>query len=259
MRSLGLSSLLVVPLMLAACGGDDGGADVDAGPPGPLNCNGEDLPTTAIDPITVNGIANEATASGSEPLEGVVVEAFENGSTTVQATGNTGADGGYTLSIVTGGTPVDGYIRGRLPGMAEFRDVYLYPPAPLSADTADAPLLFVSDSTFGLIDVLTGESQEDGNGWMGVLVVDCFNEPVAGATVVTTPPYTVKYNEEGLPNPDPVVTDVDGIVYVFNIAAGQVTVDATLDGQSFREHVVEVRADVVTTTAVAPGPQWPTP
>lgn len=256
MRFLLSWSSCLVPVVLAACGGDDGGADVDAGPPSAFNCDGEELPTAASDPLVINGIANEASATGNEPLAGATVEAFENGSATPQATGTTGADGAYALSVVTGGAPVDGYVRGR---QTDFLDVYLYPPQPLAADTGDAPLLFIADGTFGLIHTLTGVDRTEGTGWMGVLVVDCFNEPVAGATVTTSPASTVKYSVDGLPNADATVTEDDGIAYVFNVAPGQVTVDASFEGQSFREHAVEVRADVVTTTAVAPGPQWPAP
>jgi hypothetical protein len=95
-------------------------------------------------------------------------------------------------------------------------------------------------------------TQAAGNGFMGVVVSDCSGMPVAGATVTTTPSGTVRYNQAGIPSNTAMVTDADGVAYVFNVPAGTVTVGASAQGTTFRAHDVLVRADVLTTTVVAP-------
>jgi hypothetical protein len=44
------------------------------------------------------------------------------------------------------------------------------------------------------------------------------------------------------------------VAYVFNVTAGDVVVNADSGSKTLRAHTVNARADVVTLTAVRPGP-----
>ena len=215
---------------------------------GNFACLGQALPTTAPDTITVAGVSQTVGLGGSTPEPSVNVEVLDPDGVQI-ATTVTGADGAYSTPISTSGVPVDGYIHGTKAG---FIDTYVYPPAPLAADIDNGTVLIITSSTFALVQSFESVTQDAGNGFIGVVVSDCDNKPVAGATVTTDPPGVVRYNVAGIPNNTATTTDVDGVAYVFNVPAGDVTVDADAGGQSLREHVINARADVVSTTVVAP-------
>ena len=144
----------------------------------------------------------------------------------------------------------DGYLRSTATG---FLDTYLYPPAPLAASTDQAFAVMVTSGTFDLLGSLAiGDAPTDGLAQMLVIVADCNNDPVQGAVVTTSPAGTVRYNSNGFPSDTATVTGADGIAYVFNVTPGTVTVDASLDAMSFREHELTARADVLTSTVVQP-------
>jgi uncharacterized protein YegP (UPF0339 family) len=62
----------------------------------------------------------------------------------------------------------------------------------------------------------------------------------------------VKYNAAGAPSAAATSTAADGVAYVFNVAAGNVTVMATANGHTLRQHVVNARANVITLTEIQP-------
>ncbi len=271
------ASLSILSLTAAACGGDDAPAGIDAAahdaevpdaevpdaempdamPPADLSCADTEQPTTGSNPIVIDGVASSAGIDGVTALEGVTAEAFEGINPVALATDTSDATGAYALTIANPAEmPVNGYIKGHASQKA-FRDTYLYPPFPLTADTDQAPLLFISDETFGFFPIVLGFSQEDANGLIGVLVLDCAGNPVAGATVTSTPAGTVVYTDGTTPAPNATSTDASGIAFVFNVTAGDVLVDATVDGMSLDEHTVNARARTITSTALAPGPITP--
>jgi hypothetical protein len=227
----------------SAAGGAGGG--------GPFGCLGDPLPNTAPAMITLGGASNTVGINGQTPLAGVLVEVFQGASTTPITTATTDAQGAYTTMLTTGGTPLDGYIKGT---KATYKDTYVYPPYPLYQDVDNAAVLLITQNTFTLLNGLSGaQDQAPTNGFIGVLVVDCDNNPVAGATVSSNPPGSdVRYNQDGIPNGTPTSTDTDGLAYIFNVPAGMVTVDAMAGGNSLREHTINARANVITTTIVAP-------
>jgi len=47
-------------------------------------------------------------------------------------------------------------------------------------------------------------------------------------------------------------TSADGVAYIFNVAAGNVTVMSTASGHALRQHTVNARADVITLTEIQP-------
>lgn len=250
---------------LAACGDDPAATDaapadavtIDARPdafvpdamPGRFDCLGEPLPTTADDPIDVGGVATEISAGGEEPVEGVVITLFSAADAEL-GTATTDATGAYSVEVATGGTPITGYLRAIQKG---YLDTYLYPPRPLAASTTAAAATMITSGTFDLLGSLAlGDAPADGMGHVVVVVVDCNDDPVQGAVVTSSPAGTVRYNAGGFPSDTATATGADGIAYVFNLTPGTVSVDASFDGTSLREHDVTARADVLTTTIVGP-------
>lgn len=269
--------VLCAALPFAACGGGGSGDDTTAhdaasdsaliipdGTPGPdaapgaYDCVGDPYPTTASDPIVVSGVTEQIDQSGLTPLGTVGVEAFNASDGSLDTTTSDSA-GVYALSVPTGGSPLDGYVNGTKSG---FIDSYLYPPQPLSNDLANIPVLMVSTTVWAFLPVLShGATQPNGSGFIGLLVVDCNGNPVAGATVTCSGSNMVRYISNGAigdpadPNMPVTTTDSSGLALIFDVTPGNaVTVDATADGHDYAQHNIKVRADVVTTTVVAPGP-----
>ena len=235
MRTL-LASILVV----AACGG---GGDSPTGQ--------QDAPVVAPTMLKLSGTAAEITASGRTPVGGVALSLFKGADTTPIATGASLADGTFSLTVTTDGTAVDGYLLAKKSGD---KDTYLYPPAPLSADFNMATVLLLTQSNFDLAATLAGATQNPGDGFVGVLVVDAAGAAVAGATVTSSPSGMVRYNKNGLPAKaaNATTTDTDGIAYIFGLTAGTVSIGATKSGTTFHTHSLNARADQVTLTLVTP-------
>lgn len=233
-----MKSIALALVLLSACGDDGGGGggSVDA-PAAPAM-------------ITVSGTATKREGTTSSAAAGVMVEAYKNSDpNTAVVTATTDAAGMYSLVIPTGGVAVDGYLKATLSG---FLDTYLYPPKPLAEDFASASLNMINDSTLGLLSgTLCGASQDAAKGVIAVLVVDAANNPVAGATVSSTPAAAKYcYNSGGFPNRNATMTDTDGIAYMLNVAPGEVTVSAAKSGSSFSSHKVTARAGTLTTTVI---------
>lgn len=224
----------------AACGGDS------SSPEAAFACLGAALPTTAPASITIGGqVLGNALAPTA--LAGAEVLGLRTDIDTLDRDTST-TPGFYSLTFATGGTPVNGFLRvtksGHLP-------TYAYPARPIAAnDTTN--VLAVTSVEFGILGTAVGESQQAGNGFIGVVVRDCTGTPLANATVQTNPAGTVKYNAAGAPSSTATVTAADGVAYVFNVAAGTVTVMATANGHTLRQHAVNARADVITLTEIQP-------
>jgi hypothetical protein len=235
-------SILGLLIGAAACGSDSNG------PAAGYECLGAPLPTTAPATVTVAGqIRSNALAPTALP--GAIVTAFRTGDTTTLAADTSDSPGLYSLTITTGGTPVDGYLRVTHSGQV---DTYAYPSRPLFMDLATNVLM----PTSGELDFLAAAvnvTQADGNGFIGVIVKDCNGVPISGATVSTTPAAgAVKYNSGSTPSGSATSTSSDGVAYVFNVTAGNVTVRANGGGNTLRAHVVNARADLVTLTEIQP-------
>ena len=202
--------------------------------------------------IAISGTATKRMLLDTTPAAGVTVNAYRNSdANTSVAMATSDANGMYTMTITTGGTAIDGYLKATLAG---FVDTYLYPPAPLTADFDSASLNMVDQNT---IDVLSGtfcgSQQEATNAVVAVLVVDANNAPIGGASVSSSPEAVKNcYNAGGggVPDKTATVTDTDGIAYLVNLPAGQVTVSASKSGLSFSSHEVNARAGVLTTTVI---------
>lgn len=232
--------LLALSMAMAACGDSSGPA------PG-FECLGAPLPTTA--PATVL-VAGEIRANALNPtaLGGAIITAFRTGNATPLAADTSDTAGRYSLSVSTGGTPVDGYLRVTHSGHV---DTYAYPSRPLFDDLA-TNVLMPTTQELQFLGAAVGVTQAAGNGFIGVIVKNCDGAAIAGATVSTNPPGTVRYNSGSSPSSSATSTSTDGVAYVFNVPAGNATVMANASGNVLRQHVVNARADVVTLTEIQP-------
>jgi hypothetical protein len=285
MRGLGYLACALV-IAVAACGsggssdddsgddGDDSGDDappidaaidaastpppdagLDAMPPD-FSCVGAAYPDSAPDMITISGTTGEIGLGGITDLGSATVEAFVGSSNTPEMTVISGtSDGAYTFMLATGGSPVAGYRRGT---KSNYETTYVYPPEPLANDQANIPVLMVGTFAWGFLPSIAAASQNPTNGFVGLLVVDCAGNPLAGATVTVegANPANVRYVQgTSIPNNASGATDASGIALVFDVPTGAaVGVDASTSSQELAEHDIEVRADVITMTVVAPGP-----
>jgi len=225
---------------------------------GDFTCLGVALPTSAPPMILVGGVTSSinGTTQGDEP--GVTVEVFEGTNPTPTATTTsapTGSPqvGAYSFMLATSNVPIDGYLHAM---KASFIDTYLYPPVPLAADTTNASPFIVATSTLPLLETLTGKTQDPGKGIMAVIVADCANKPIQGATVSITPPppdgSIIYTTPSGIPDTAATSTNTNGLVFILNVPVGSSVVDAQAGPNDLREHTVDVRADVLTETAVLP-------
>ena len=121
----------------------------------------------------------------------------------------------------------------------------------LAADAVNNVLLITS-SEFAFLAGLVGVTPVAGDGFIGVIVNDCQGNPIAGATVTTTPAGTYRYNSGSTPSSTATSTSADGVAYVANVTAGNVTVQANASGHALRQHIVNARADAVTLTEIQP-------
>ena len=233
--------LLGLSIVIGACGGDS------SGPAEGFGCVDDPLPTVAPGVVTVNG-AIRANALSPGPVSNAIVTAYRVGAPDTIAIDTSNTPGDYAVSITTGGTPVNGYLKVTHSGQL---DTYAYPSRPL-AENLTTNVLMPTQSEIDFLGVAVGVTQSASNGFIGVVVKDCFGATVAGATVSTTPAGTVRYNAGTTPSASATSTSSDGVAYVFNVPAGDVTVRANGGGETLRQHVVTARAGTVTLTEIQP-------
>ena len=231
----------LVAALSAACGNS-------SGPTAGFECLGQALPTTAPPLVNVGGMVT-ANVLSPAPVPHAFVYAFRTGDTTHLAGDTTNTPGQYSVGITTGGTPVNGYLA--ISDSGHHIDTYAYPAVPLAVDVTDN-VLMVSSSEFSFLAASAGITPVAGDGFIGVVVRNCQGTSVAGATVTSSPAGTVRYNAGGVPSSTASVTSTDGVAYIANVAAGNVTVQATASGHTLRQHVVNARADAVTLTEIQP-------
>jgi hypothetical protein len=231
----------------ASGGADAGGAAGAAGAPAePPECLGDPLPETIDAEITISGLV---TGWGGGGLEDATVEARDASDEGLLLSDTSDVTGAYALALDTGEAPLDAFLRvsaiNRL-------DSYIYPPVPFIASVLDADLPLI---TSGLRTTAANAAEvtlEADTGLLYVLVIGCDGAPIPGATVTTDPPGELRYTEGGLPSVTATATDDTGGALIFNVPPGDVELDASINGFSLREHTFEVRADVMTISAIVP-------
>jgi hypothetical protein len=225
---------------------------IDA-PAGNFACAGMTLPTTAPNPVGLAGRSQTISGTSLVAASGVAINAYKTGNPAVLANATTAADGTFALSIPSGGNAVDGYIKAT---KATYRDTYLDPPTVIYQNLAGAAVLILQPQTFSLLVGLAGATQSDANGTIGLVILDCDNNPVAGATVAAqvngADVGMTRYTNGMLPSNTATMTDATGLAFVFDVPPGDVTVSAQVGGQALRSHVVAIHALANTTTAIRP-------
>jgi hypothetical protein len=260
MRQAAFSHSLVL-VALAACGGsNDKSANVDAPSGGSTDAPGPiDAPGGGGNTITITGTAVERMASGMVAVSGATIAAYQNGNDATPVVMTTSmANGDFSLAIPAAGGPLDGYLKATKTGL---KDTYLYPPAPISADTV-APVNMISPGTLNLLVILAigAGNQQAGKGLIALVVVNgatATSTPVAGAAVTSTPAAsaTIYNGSNGLPDTTANGTGADGTAFLFNVASdANVTVNATKTGSTFTSHSVKAWPDQFTTTLITPAP-----
>jgi hypothetical protein len=251
---------LVSVVFFAACSPstpDAAGVDASSGTTGSGSGNGGSgkggsgsgsggggIPAT----ITISGQAIVQGQSSSSPQAGVAIAVYATGNdSTALATATTDSSGNYSLQLPTHGQPVDGYIKATMSGLV---DTYVYPPAPMSADSSNATASMVStDDYSGLVGI---EGADSSNGMIILDVLDASLAPVSGAKVSSNPASgkSAYMNSSGQPFSSS-STYTDGLAFLFDVpTSGAVTVSASKSGMTFASHAVTARGGALTTTVV---------
>jgi hypothetical protein len=238
------TTVLSMFVFVCACGDDGGGSGggTDAG-------NTADAPPAPA-MITISGMATKRAGLTETPAEGATVEAFMNSDpNTPVATATVDAAGMYTLTVETGGVAVDGFIKATL---ADFFDLYLYPPKPLTADYDGASLNIVNTNTVDLLTQICKPNYDETKGLVALIVADSAENPLADAQVTSSPeaPNDCYNGTNGLPDVMAEATQPDSIAYLINVPAGELTVSASVGGTTFGAHKVNARAGAFTTTVI---------
>jgi len=240
-RPTRLLPVAALAVALAACGSDS------SGPTPGFECLGQPLPTTAPATISVSGRITQNFISQTA-LRGAYIFAFRTGATDTLAADTSDTPGNYEVSFATGGTPVNGYLRVT---DSTHLTTYAYPAVPL-ARTDTQNVFMATANEFSFLAAAAGITPVAGDGFIGVVVRNCAGDPVANATVSSSPAGEVRYNAGGAPSSSATVTGSDGVAYIANVAAGNVTVQATASGHTLRQHVVNARANAITLTEIQP-------
>lgn len=240
-----------VLIFVAACGGGGSGSDsnnVD----GATNEDAKvflDAPPVVPMTIMIGGKTTETGLGGESVVAGVEMAAFASGNeSTALAMATSDAQGNYTMSVMTNGAPLDGYLKATKAGYVE---LYMYPTGPFIASTTDAGVNMMSPSNRDYLNTLAGGGQMAGKGMIGLQVRDAGGNPVAGATISSSPASTYRYtNSSGLPSSNAMATSADGVAFMFNVPSGPITISAAKSGMTFKSHVVVARGDTFTTTSI---------
>jgi hypothetical protein len=164
--------------------------DIDAGPTTDampqmvdLSCIGAPSPTEAVDPLTLTGVVSEVGLGGKTPVADAVIEAYLP-PLELLASDSSASDGSFVLNTDTGGEPLDAFARA---SKATYMSTWLYPPDPLTENLTNVPMLLISESNVGLLELLLGITIDEEAGIVSLIVLDCAGNPVQGAMVTTDP------------------------------------------------------------------------
>lgn len=272
MRRTGI--LLLAGLLTTACGGDDDGSagDIDGGGdgdqfdgaprfdaepspdarPADLTCADDEPATTAPDPVTMNGYAFTLEQLQEVAVQGVAVKARNVSDDTQLAMDNSDSMGVFDLSAATGAVPLDAYLYATKNGYLPTR---VYPPEPVSQHLAEVPTPILDQDLLDALLYFSGQVEQDPEkGVILGVVVDCAAVAVEGASVTTDPAAgdVVYADDDGLPDTSRTTTAGQGIVFLFNVPAGDVVINAERGGESFQEHTVKTVPGENTATVILP-------
>lgn len=265
MRRLGLA-LVPLTLSLVACGGGssssdaapggvDGAQTADAAAEAPdFSCRGVTPPTTAPATIQFTGVVFDLVEDGELPVG--TARAYKASDDTLLGEGATGEDGSFTLSLDTGGVPLDVRLEVQIDGVAP---VDFFPPT-LSEDSflpvpvakpLEIAAVYDSTSTTLTLDSAT----------VAMAVLDCANQPIAGATLTADPAGDlltyIMIDELGELWFDETMTYDTGLATLLNAQTGKGPASVTISGNVGSEALatnsrVKVRPGVMAVTFITP-------
>jgi hypothetical protein len=173
-----------------------------------------DAPPIVPQMITISGKTTERGLSGETNVAGVTLALYSvsNESTPMTMT-TSGAQGDFTLMVTTNGMPLDGYLLATKSG---YVDLYMYGTGPFIGDFTDANLNMITPGNKDFLSSLAGGNQMAGKGLIGLQVRDASGNPVAGATVSSSPASgAYKYTgSNGLPDSGATATSADGVAFI---------------------------------------------
>jgi hypothetical protein len=213
-----------------------------------LFCSNDPLPTGANSPLSISGTSDELIDLGLFAESSVTVSAFLAGDTTARATTTSDAQGLFALSIATDGLAHPGYLLSTHTG---FLPTYAYPAVPYSSDIVTATSVVVTSQTLAALASAAETNQDPSDGILAVRIVDCVGQPIAGARL-TSPSGALYYVSGGMPSITATATDASGLVYIFDVPPGDVTISGTYTDVLLRSHVVQAYAGALTLTDLQP-------
>lgn len=224
---------------------EDGGTDDTDGDPttpvGPdLSCLTQPQPpppTTAVNPMVLAGQVVELTTVGTTHVDAADVALFRAGTPVVLARTTSASNGAFaTGALNTNGRAVHAYLKAMKKG---YRTTFAYPPVPYSTSSTTLVVPMMSDAVFSTVKTSLGAQQNDAhNGALLVAVLDCNDQPIAGATLSVRRGMSSVGNIRELGT---VLPADDGVFVVFNVPDGKVRVSASYQGTPLPEHEVVVR------------------
>jgi len=237
-----------VLFVVAACGSSgNNNPKVDAGPDAKIWM---DAPPSVPAMITISGTAVEQGQNTNTPLPGVKVAVFKRSNeSTPLGMATSDAQGKYSIQVTTGGMVVDGYVKATISGHP---DSYAFPAIPWQADDTSADPQMITQSNYDQLSLFI-LSRQAGQGLVIVNVTDASGHGVAGASIATSPAsphYAYMDPSSGIPNASLTMTATDGIAFAAGMAPGEVMLNATKSGSTFKSHALNIHADAFTTTSI---------
>jgi hypothetical protein len=229
-------------LALSACSFPTKSLDVET----PFGCLGQPLPTTAPARVTIAGDVQDPYQG--IPIANASLQGFLSGSTVPLFTTSTDANGNFSQGQGTGGVPTDAYLHITANGLL---DDLVYPPVPVASSIHVDTQVFTA-TELGTLAMLGGVTPDPAKAQMLVVVVDCNDVPLAGATVTTVPAGTTRYLVNKQPSATAVMTDASGAAFVYNIPPSTTQINATVSGMTLRSHSVSALGGVMTQTEIQP-------
>lgn len=169
------------------------------------------------------------------------------------ASTKTGSDGRFTLQLVTELKPVDGVGRFTKNG---FINEWFYPGQPLARSYAGLEGLMgrTSDLDNPLIGLVFGTSFDATKGLAAILVLDCNNTPIEGATITLDPPAEKMIYADSTALPSPLLTETSraGAVYGWNMPVGSITITGQVGGKPLHGHVFKTHMGEISLTLLTP-------
>ena len=212
----------------------------------PFGCLNAPPPTTADNPVTLSGTVTDpftlnpvANAAVAGQLPGVPTSVF---------VAHTDAMGQFSQRQNTNGTPLDLYLFASSNG---YISTYYYPARPITHDVA-SPIQLLTATDAATIAGAAQVTFQASDGQLLLTVNDCNDQPVAGATITTTPAGTIRYFNGVRPSTTATATDMQAVVLVANLPPGDVTLSATFNGMNFKSHNFQVVADAFIQTQIQP-------